>query len=59
MWPPLPANMHTYTVESTDDLSKLPDPETQERLLELYFTYVHPSLPVIHKKSFFDVFRNA
>lgn len=45
--------------ENDEHLSKLPDPETQDHLLELYFTYVHPSLPVVHKKAFFEVFRHG
>lgn len=61
VWPPLPVDkrraLHRNGIENDEHLSKLPDSETQEHLLELYFTYVHPSLPVIHKKTFFEVFR--
>ena len=61
VWPPLPSdkrpNAHLNGTEHDEYLSKLPDSETQDHLLELYFTYVHPSLPVIHKKAFFEVFR--
>jgi hypothetical protein len=63
VWPPLPSNRQNaadaMVVENNEDLSKLPDSETQDHLLELYFTYVHPSLPVIHKRSFFEVFKNT
>ncbi|KAF7762266.1 transcriptional regulator family: Fungal Specific TF [Agaricus bisporus var. burnettii] len=37
----------------------LPPREEQERLLELYFTYVQPSFPVIHKKAFWELWRNG
>ena len=30
----------------------MPSPETQQYLLNLYFTYVHPFYPVIHKQEF-------
>jgi len=63
VWPPLPTDKrliaHTNGTGSDEYLSKLPDSETQDHLLELYFTYVHPSLPVIHKKAFFEVFRHG
>lgn len=66
VWPPLPLNKQnkaqTITIpgfESDEYLAKLPDIDIQEHLLELYFTYVHPSLPVIHKSAFWQVFRNG
>jgi hypothetical protein len=63
VWPPLPTdkryNASMNGAESDEHLSKLPDPETQDHLLELYFTYVHPSLPVVHKKAFLDIFRQV
>ncbi len=31
----------------------------QEHLLELYFTYVHAQLPILHKKAFMDTFRKG
>lgn len=37
----------------------LPPLFVQEHLLELYFAYVHPCLPVIHKQAFWDAFRNG
>lgn len=30
----------------------MPPMHVQERLVDLYFTYMHPSLPVIHKAQF-------
>ncbi|KAK0500008.1 fungal-specific transcription factor domain-containing protein [Armillaria luteobubalina] len=35
----------------------LPSPALQDHLLNLYFTYVHPSLPVIHKHSFQEAYK--
>lgn len=40
-------------------VSQLPDQGVQEHLLDLYFTYVHPSFPVVHKQAFFDAFKNG
>lgn len=40
------------------DLSSLmPDPAVQEHLLQIYFTYVHPAFPVLHKEAFWDGFK--
>jgi hypothetical protein len=63
VWPPLPTDKRYNALitgaEGDEHLSKLPDPETQDHLLDLYFTYVHPSLPVVHKKAFLDIFRQV
>ena len=40
-------------------MSHLPSQEIQEHLLELYFTYVHTQLPILHKKTFMDLYRNG
>ncbi|KAI0037058.1 fungal-specific transcription factor domain-containing protein, partial [Vararia minispora EC-137] len=60
VWPPVP-NTQQQAVE--DDESSvpitLPDAAMQEALLELYFTYVHPSLPVVHKTAFLEAFRQG
>lgn len=37
-----------------EEVGTLPDAATQERLLEIYFAYVHPALPILHKKSFLE-----
>jgi len=55
VWPPLPISAHP---KSESDLAvTLPPKEVQEHLLDLYFTYVHPFLPIIHKQSFLEAFR--
>ena len=38
--------------EEEDVEVQMPSPETQKFLLQLYFTYVHPFYPVIHKQDF-------
>lgn len=35
----------------------LPEPSVQEHLLELYFTYVHASFPILHKSAFREAYR--
>ncbi|KAF8874834.1 fungal-specific transcription factor domain-containing protein, partial [Infundibulicybe gibba] len=55
VWPPLPSGAATN--EEDEFVSRLPPPELQDHLLNLYFTYVHPSFPIIHKRSFFETFR--
>jgi hypothetical protein len=47
------------TTDDEDFVSQLPEAAVQEHLVELYFTYVHPSFPVVHKRAFFDVFRTG
>ena len=56
VWPPLPKG---HALAEPDDALpiSLPDAQSQEGLLELYFTYVHPSLPVLHKQAFLEDFR--
>lgn len=36
---------------------KMPPLKEQEILLELYFTYVHPILPVVHRTSFMEAYK--
>ncbi|OCH85825.1 hypothetical protein OBBRIDRAFT_282612 [Obba rivulosa] len=57
VWPPLPPG----PAKEAADLytPRLPDEKTQELLLELYFTYVHPALPIVHKQSFLDDLRSG
>ena len=40
-------------IREEEDISvELPPPDVQSFLLHLYFTYVHPFFPVIHKQDF-------
>jgi hypothetical protein len=58
---------HTPPVELSTNQPKpdkggdrlLPMRDEQERLLELYFTHVQPSFPVIHKKAFWELWKNG
>jgi len=63
VWPPLPNdkryNAYMNGTDVEEHLSKLPDQETQDHLLELYFTYVHPCLPVIHKTTFLEIYKHG
>ncbi|KAF9012001.1 fungal-specific transcription factor domain-containing protein [Cyathus striatus] len=58
VWPPLP---FASTNLSGDDefSSQLPPAVVQDHLLDLYFTYVHPSFPVIYKRLFFDAHNSS
>ena len=53
VWPPLPDSESNPQSHGEEDVT-LPDAATQERLLEIYFAYVHPILPILHKKSFLE-----
>ena len=59
VWPPLPPTQRTPTKTEDDWLSRLPPQDVQEHLLELYFTYVHTQLPILHKKTFMELYRNG
>ena len=59
VWPPLPATAGTPTKGEDDWAACLPPLDVQEHLLELYFTYVHTQLPILHKASFMEIFRTG
>ncbi|KAI0639571.1 fungal-specific transcription factor domain-containing protein [Trametes polyzona] len=40
------------TLEEEDVAVNMPSPEMQNYLLQLYFAYVHPFFPVVHKQDF-------
>lgn len=43
----------TYDSGEEEDVEvQMPSPEMREYLLQLYFTYVHPFFPVVHKADF-------
>ncbi|TIA81811.1 hypothetical protein E3P92_02325 [Wallemia ichthyophaga] len=46
----------TEVVELSGAKLCLPDMQVQEKLIELYFSYVHPVLPIIHKSWFLQNF---
>ncbi len=45
---------HDLTEEEEDVEVQLPPPEMRNYLLQLYFTYVHPFFPVVHKQDFLN-----
>lgn len=55
VWPPLPSGS-TAMSDEDEFVSQLPSAEVQRHLLDLYFAHVHPSFPIIHKQTFFDLY---
>ncbi|KAJ8523288.1 hypothetical protein ONZ45_g253 [Pleurotus djamor] len=53
MWPPS-ANAPVYFVHEEDVDVKLPPIEVQDQLVELYFTYIHPLFPILHRQRFME-----
>lgn len=52
-WPQATQNLaSTFDVTEGDMELSWPPYEYRRILLDLYFTYVHPVLPVLHKESF-------
>ncbi|EJD52017.1 hypothetical protein AURDEDRAFT_158861 [Auricularia subglabra TFB-10046 SS5] len=56
VWPPA-LNHVVLSEEEIAARARLPPRDQQEHLLELYFTYVHPQLPVVAKFQFLEDFR--
>jgi hypothetical protein len=56
VWPPLPGSSQFSNHEEDFDIV-MPDQQMQTHLMELYWTYVHPALPVVHKQSFIETMR--
>ncbi len=42
--------------ERVNESVNLPDIATQDNLINLYFTYVHPCFPVVHKSGFLSAY---
>jgi hypothetical protein len=58
VWPPLPSG--STALNGDDEYAcRLPEPAMQDHLLDLYFTYVHPSIPVVHKRAFFEAYKTG
>lgn len=58
VWPPLPPMAANQAKGLQDFAPALPARATQDRLLELYWTYVHPALPIVCKRIFMEDFHN-
>jgi hypothetical protein len=56
VWPPLEGQNHYYRTREEDFEVELPPLRVQERLVDLYFTYAHPNLPILHKHTFLSEF---
>ncbi|KAF9078330.1 fungal-specific transcription factor domain-containing protein [Rhodocollybia butyracea] len=52
VWPPLPLKAPIMLKEQEGE--QLPPAEIQEHLLTVYFKHVHPFLPVVHKRAFYQ-----
>ena len=50
VWPSNQPDLPPNTIRDED--VQLPPIEVQERLINLYMTYIHPTFPVIHKTRF-------
>jgi hypothetical protein len=47
-----PASKQRKILQEQDANVPLPPTDVQDRLLDLFFTYVHPVFPVIHRTRF-------
>ncbi|KAH0581073.1 hypothetical protein H2248_012207 [Termitomyces sp. 'cryptogamus'] len=59
VWPPVQSSSSVNTIDEEEYLNRLPDQPIQEHLIDLYFKHVHTSLPVIHKRAFYDTLRTG
>lgn len=51
IWPPA-EHQELYTLREDDLHVEMPPVEVQDHLLDLYFTYFHPVIPIVHKARF-------
>lgn len=49
-------SLFSFTEDSLE--IHLPDSSMQQHLLELYFTYVHASFPILHKSAFWESYKS-
>jgi hypothetical protein len=56
VWPPI-KNPARLVVEEDIEI-ELPPAQVQEHLLQLYFTYIHPVFPVLHKSRFLQDYKS-
>ncbi|KAG6884482.1 hypothetical protein C0993_010666, partial [Termitomyces sp. T159_Od127] len=57
VWPPISSTSSISTIDDEEYFNWLPGQPVQDHLIDLYFKHVHTSLPVIHKRAFYDTFR--
>ncbi|KAJ6503261.1 fungal-specific transcription factor domain-containing protein [Mycena vitilis] len=56
VWPPIKDQTRLIHEEDLD--IELPPVHVQEHLLQLYFTYIHPVFPLLHKTRFLTEYNN-
>ena len=59
VWPPLPPTERSQSTKSDEDSTLLPPLNEQEKLLDLYWKYVHTALPIVYKQSFLESFQRG
>lgn len=59
VWPPLPPTERPQSSKCNEDSASLPPLAEQEKLLDLYWRYVHTALPIVHKQSFLEGFQRG
>ena len=60
VWPPLPPTERSQLMkEDGESIASMPPLEEQEKLLDLYWKYVHTALPIVYKQSFLENFRRG
>ncbi|KAJ7597406.1 fungal-specific transcription factor domain-containing protein [Mycena floridula] len=52
VWPPSKEHHAIHSFHEEDFEVQLPPIHVQDKLIDLYFTYIHPAFPVIHKCRF-------
>jgi hypothetical protein len=51
VWPPAKDDVAQLLQDRPEDVT-MPPVHVQEHLIDLYFTYMHPIFPVLHKEQF-------
>ncbi|KAM0754933.1 hypothetical protein T439DRAFT_377335 [Meredithblackwellia eburnea MCA 4105] len=62
VWPAADGQVHKTEKEIlqiTESEDPLPDRQTQQHLLDLYWCYVHPHFPILYKVSFMRQYRHS
>ncbi|TFK49703.1 hypothetical protein OE88DRAFT_1736693 [Heliocybe sulcata] len=57
VWPAALEGKLNYP-EEQDIIVEMPTREYQEHLINVYFTYIHPWFPIVHKRRFLEQFRS-
>ena len=60
VWPPLPQTEPSQFAKCDGEPTlSMPSLDEQERLLDLYWKYVHTALPIVHKQNFLESFQRG